>query len=176
MILVDQRKLVHVGAIVGVVRGDVEAVANAALRVDRAAGVARIHHGGDARDLGAEGQHLQVEHDLEVFVEGFRNAHRRLRQLQIGRDCCSAFWMRRSISRTSSRYSRQLGAIRRGQVASASDATWSITESSRLRLCCLRASRSALLLPSPNSFSKTTCGLFSIGSGVVGVFQEMVLE
>ena len=36
--------------------------------------------------------------------------------------------------------------------------------------------RSAFVLPSPNSFSNTTCGLFSIGSGVVGVFQEIVLE
>ena len=36
-----------------VVRGDVEPVANAALRVDRAAGVARVHHGRDARHLGA---------------------------------------------------------------------------------------------------------------------------
>ena len=33
-----------------------------------------------------EGQHLQVEHDLEMLVEGFRHAHGRLGHLQIGRD------------------------------------------------------------------------------------------
>ena len=38
--------------------------------------------------------------------------------------------------------------------------------------CCLRARRCAALLPSPNSRSKTTCGLFSIGSGSVGVLPR----
>ena len=50
-----------------------------------------------------------------------------------------------------------------------------VTESSRLRDCCLRASLSSAVLPSPNNFSNSTCGLCSIGSGSVGVFQEIVL-
>jgi hypothetical protein len=44
-----------------------------------------------------------------------------------------------------------------------------------LRSCCLRDRRCAALVPSPNSRSNTTCGLFSIGSGSVSFFQEMVL-
>ena len=42
--------------------------------------------------------------------------------------------------------------------------------------CFFRERRCAELLPSPNSRSKTTCGLFSMGSGSVGVRQEMVLK
>jgi hypothetical protein len=41
--------------------------------------------------------------------------------------------------------------------------------------CCLRDRRKAALLPSPNSRSNTTCGLFSIGSGSLSFFHEMVL-
>ena len=83
--------------------------------------------------------------------------------------------MRRSISRMSSKYSANRVRSDAGK-SRWSEAASSITESSKLRLNCFRACRSALLLPSPKSFSKTTCGLFSMGSGVVGVFQEMVFE
>ena len=50
-----------------------------------------------------------------------------------------------------------------------------MTESRMLRSCCLRDRRCAALVPSPNRRSKTTCGLFSIGSGSVALRQEMVL-
>ena len=67
------------------VRCHVEAFADAALRIHRAAGIAGVHHGGDARDIGAEGQNFQIEHELEVIVEGFGDPHRRLGQFQTGR-------------------------------------------------------------------------------------------
>ena len=51
-----------------------------------------------------------------------------------------------------------------------------MTESSRLRDSCRRARRSASELPSPNSFSKTSRGLFCIGSGSVGDFHEIELR
>jgi hypothetical protein len=51
-----------------------------------------------------------------------------------------------------------------------------MTESSRLRVSSRRARRSASLLPSPNSFSNTSRGLFCIGSGWVGDFHEIELR
>ena len=40
---------------------------------------------------------------------------------------------------------------------------------------CRRTMRSVAVPPSPNRRSNTLRGLISIGSGVVGVFQEIVL-
>ena len=87
--------------------------------------------------------------------------------------CCPAFWMRRSISRTSSRY----WSSRVRSVAGSffcSDVASPRTESSRLIDCARRALRWASVLPSPNSRSNTTCGLFCIGSGDDGPCHEMV--
>ena len=155
---------------VGVVRGHVEALAHAALRIHRQARIARVHHRRDARDLGAERQHLQVEHDLEVLVERLGHADRRFGQLR-GRsgtacrpfECGARSRERRPDTRSGATRSagRQIAAQRRDLVHAPNRAGCGSV--------CWRAARSASLLPSPNSFSNTTCGLFSIGSGVVGV-------
>ena len=106
VIAVDHGELVHVLALVRVVRRVVEALAHAARRVDRVAVLAREHQRRDARDLRLVGEHLQVEHQLDVHPRsrpGRRRAHPadpdRVRAV------ASTCWTRRSISRTSSRYS-----------------------------------------------------------------------
>ena len=70
----------------------------------------------------------------------------------------------------------ELRADRRGRATRAAPPTSSVTESSMLRSCCIRARRAfgSVLPLSPNSRSNTTRGLFSIGSGVVALRQEMV--
>src|SRR5438132_310216 len=84
--------------------------------------------------------------------------------------------MRRSISRTESRYSvtrlRSLELRPRSKVD-----TRSSTESRMLRFLLISASRAAesVLSLDPKSRSNTARGLFSIGSGVVGVRHEHVL-
>ena len=85
----------------------------------------------------------------------------------------SAIWMRRSISRTLSRYSvTRLRSFaprpfcKRGTAA--------VTASRMLSSSSMRARRSGTVPPSPNRRSNTTRGLISIGSGVVGVRHEIV--
>ena len=80
--------------------------------------------------------------------------------------CSSARWMRRSMSRTASRYSVNLPASL-GPRPRRTSPILSTTESSRLRLLFRRTARTAgsVLPPSPNIRSKTTRGLCSIGSG-----------
>ena len=83
VVAVDQGELIHVRAVIRMMRRHMEPVAHAALRINGAAGVARIHHGGDARDVRLKRQSLQVEHDLEVVVERFGNAHGRIGHFQV---------------------------------------------------------------------------------------------
>ena len=75
------------------------------------------------------------------------------------------FFNRRSISRMSSRYSLSRVRSVAGRVRF-KRATSTVTASRRLAFACLRDARSCGLLPSPNSCSKTTCGLASNGSGL----------
>ena len=91
MIAVDLRERVHAGAGIGVVRGGVEAVANAAAGIRRAAGIARVHHRRDAGDLRLVREHLQVEHQLDVILERlghadgrFGNVRRRSADCSVG--------------------------------------------------------------------------------------------
>ena len=60
-----------------------ERLAHAALGVDRIAVLDRKHEGRDARHLGLPGEHLQIEHHLDVILEVARYAHRRRRQVQV---------------------------------------------------------------------------------------------
>ncbi len=75
VIAIDQSELIHAHAVIRMMRRHMEPVAHAALRINCATGVARIHHGRDARDVRLKRQSLQVEHDLEVVVERFRNPY-----------------------------------------------------------------------------------------------------
>ena len=90
-------------------------------------------------------------------------------------DCASAAWMRRSMSRTASRYSPSRAASL-GPRPRLRSAAFPRTESRRLRRRLARARRAAgsVLPPSPNMRSNTTRGLCSIGSGVRGPRHEMV--
>ena len=87
--------------------------------------------------------------------------------------CASDNWIRRSTARTASRYwsSRRRSAAPRPRSRCARS---SVTESRMLRSLRSSASRSARVPPPPKSRSKTTRGLFSIGSGVVGVRHATV--
>ena len=82
----------------------------------------------------------------------------------------STFWMRRSISRTSSRYS-----FRRARSAAPRSfwrrATELCTKSSRLLSRLRRAARASGVAPIPNNWSKTSRGSRIIGSGSVGDAQ-----
>ena len=90
--------------------------------------------------------------------------------------CFAAFWMRRSISRTSSRYSLRRVRSAAGEFfLQTGDLVHHRIEKAD-RSVAPRARRCASVLPSPNRRSNTTCGLFSIGSGTVGDFQEIVLR
>ena len=68
------------------VRGVVKALAHAAAGVHGVAVLARQHQRRDARDLGAVGEHLQIEHHVQVLLERIGNARGRLRQLDAGRE------------------------------------------------------------------------------------------
>ena len=76
---VQLRELIHVAAVVRVMRQVVERIADARLREDGVAELAREHQRRDARDLRLEREHLQVEHQLQVLLErrpARRPAHR----------------------------------------------------------------------------------------------------
>ena len=80
--------------------------------------------------------------------------------------------MSRSASRYSSSLLRSLPPMTSSRSLSASFTLSRMLRSRRMRAS--RASRSVLPLV-PNSISNTARGSFSVGSGVVGVRQEIVL-
>src|SRR6266699_1056676 len=88
-------------------------------------------------------------------------------------DCSSANWIRRSTSRMASRYSVTLVRSLEPSPFRMPLASWK-RESRMLRSLRIRASRTfgSVLLLSPNRFSNTARGWFSIGIGVVGVRLE----
>src|ERR1019366_7852830 len=62
-----------------------ESVAHATPRVGSPAGIARVHHGRNARNLGAPREHQQIPHELDVILERLGNSHRSFRNIQLGR-------------------------------------------------------------------------------------------
>ena len=80
--------------------------------------------------------------------------------------------MRRSISRTLSRYSPSRARSRAPTLRCSSRAS-SATESRMLRFSCMRWRRSACVPARPNIRSNATRGLVSIGCGGVSDAQEM---
>ena len=85
----------------------------------------------------------------------------------------SATWMRRSTSRTWSRYSaRRVASLPpRSRFRSL---TSSVSESRMLLSRCIRRLRWSTVPGRPNRRSNTTRGLISIGTGVVADDHEMV--
>ena len=117
---------------------------------------------------------MQVEHQLDVLLEGRGNAARLLHERQLAG---------RSVPRPSGCAARCRGPIRDsrppwcgrpGRAASADAADRRITESSRLRSVLMRsqAARGSVLSPAPNRRSNTARGSLSTGSGVVGLRQD----
>ena len=86
VISIDFRKVVHVGAVIRVMRASVETISNAAERICRRTEIAREHHCGNSRDARFVCQYLKIEHQLHVFVERFGHTYRRFRYLQFHRD------------------------------------------------------------------------------------------
>ena len=153
-------------------------VGHADLRIGARAHLAAEHERAHARQVGLEGQHLQVEHQLGVLLERGRDAGRPLDDRQLARALLLGLLNapldvadRVEVLGRAWRWSRvpelllQAGDLVR------------VTESRMLRSFWMRASRAAgsVLSLAPNSRSNTARGSFSIGSGVVGVRQEIVL-
>ena len=81
VIPVDLAELGDVRRLVAVMRRRVEALGDAALRIDAARRVAAHLEREHARDVGLERERLQVEHQLDVLVERVGHAGRRAGQL-----------------------------------------------------------------------------------------------
>ena len=102
-----------------------------------------------------------------MLVEGFRHSHGGFGQLQIGRNLIFSFLnapfnlphIVQVFAQTGAIGSRKLPLQRRYLIHHRIE-----------QAAALLLASEPIGLPSPNSFSNTTCGLFSIGSGVVGVF------
>ena len=94
----------------------------------------------DAGRVALERQRLQVEHQLRVVaVDGRRAARRFHRRPAVESFSFSAFWMRRSTSRTASRYSLTLARSPLPDAPLQSGRRRSSRESSRLRFSWMRA-------------------------------------
>ena len=78
---VERREVEDLLLLAAVVRRVVERALEAALRIAAVRRVAPQLEREDARDVGRERQHLQVEHQLDVLAERVRHADRRRRQL-----------------------------------------------------------------------------------------------
>ena len=74
VIAVQHREARLVVLVVGMMREDVEGIADAALRIHGIAQFLRQHEGADAGDLRLPGQRQQVVHQLDVLFHVFRNA------------------------------------------------------------------------------------------------------
>src|SRR5215467_1343157 len=85
VIAVQHRESIHVLAQVRMMREDVERIPDATLRIDGVAELFGHQERGDARDVGLPGQHLQVEHQLDVRLDVFRDAGRERWQGQFRR-------------------------------------------------------------------------------------------
>ena len=143
---------------------------DADLRVGAEVQLASEHEGDDAREVGPERQPLQLVHQLDVLVEAFGDAGRPLER-RAARSLLrfSTPEIRRSTSRTESTYSstaaRSVGPSRccRRLKSSMHRIEDAAVAAAPARHAAPRVP------PSPNSRSNTTRGLFSVGSGVVGV-------
>ncbi len=152
-------------------RNGMMAVGHADIRVGAAAELSCHLERDDAGDIGAVGQPLEIKHQLGMFIEIVWNPYR---TFQIGRNSVAVWsWqplsvMRCSISRTDIQVFAHYGTV---ALRPRSSAAWPFPELPNPECFCLSAFRHSLRRgpPRPNSRSKTTRGLFSIGSGMVGV-------
>ena len=149
-------------------------VGHADLRIGHAAVLAAQHEGDDAREIALIRQHLQVEHQLHVLVAAGRDARGMIDERQL------------LIALLLGHLDAPLDVANRVEILGRAScdrlrpsapcrcATSSLTESSTLRCCRIRASRTfgSVLPLSPNSRSNTARGLFCVGSGVFALCQR----
>ena len=173
VIRVDLRNLLALLRLVLVVRDGVVRVRDADGRIGPVAQLAADQEGDDARDVGLPGEELQVEHQIDVLLEGVRDAegHGEIgRRLQVAplRALDAALHVpdRIEVLRQAFRVVRADGPLQ----AAASPST----ESRMLRSSCSLAIRSSGVPPLPKRRRNTLRGSVSTGSGVVGVFHESV--
>ena len=76
---VDLGPILHPLGNASVMRGRVVRAANTRLGVAAHADIVRVHQCGDARDVGLEGQHLHVPHQIDVLLKRFGHSERHLR-------------------------------------------------------------------------------------------------
>ena len=139
---------------------------HADVRIGPRARLARHLERDDARHVGLQRQHLQIEHQPDVVFPHRRDAGRPIEIGQRRASLCSARWMRRSTSRTESSIGRRgRDRRRRARVSGGPVAGHPVEDAAALLSSARRRSG---LPPSPNSRSKTTRGSASVGSGVVG--------
>ena len=151
-------------------RHRVERRLDAALGEDAVARVAAQLERRHARHVRREGQHLQIEHQLDVLFPRVGHAERRRRQLALVAagvvlldlldapfDLADAVEIR-----------VRAGRDRAGPRSCCRRPTSRVMPSRMLRLAFWRAARSAGEPPSPNRFSKAMRGSMVIGIGVVG--------
>ena len=90
VVAVDQVEVEDAGFASTVVRRRVESLVRSALRIRAARRIAARLERDDARHVGLEREHLEVEHQLHVLLERIRNAGRRFGELARSRRSCCA--------------------------------------------------------------------------------------
>ncbi len=159
-----------------VVRQRVMRFRHADLRIRARALLLAQHERDHARQIGLERQHFQVIHQRQVIFE-YRRSAQRLRhggQLHV----LLRFRHLNTALHVANRC-RELvdfAPDRCGPSSVLRVASFAVTESRMLLCCIIRASRAErTVLPlSPNSFSNTTRGFHSVGSGCVGLRHDSV--
>ncbi len=141
VIRVQARVALDVGRHLRVVRQIVERIVDAARGINGVADFLRDHERADAREIGGPRERQQVEHQLRMLLEIVGHACGLRRHVEIARTLLPASSIRRSTSRTSSRWRSRRARSSAGQRARRVLAASSSTESSRLaaRLAPLRA-------------------------------------
>ena len=154
----------------------VKRVADIRLGEDGTAQLASEHQRGDPGDLGLEREDLQIHRPLQVLLESSAARPTALPAASGHRET-GGTPRAESAARSPARR-RGTGSGGRGPTP-ADPAGASRPDPSPnpgcCAVCCRRPRRSALVR-SPNSFSKTRRGLFSIGSGEDGDCHEMELR
>ena len=175
---VDLRHLRDLLRLLLVMRDRVMRVRHADLRIGHAAELAAEHERDDARQVALIREHLQVAHQLDVIVVRRRDAGRVIddRQLLVALllgPLDAPLDVANRIEILDRASARSLCAERALQLR---DLLAHRIEHAALLAGCAPAAPCGSVLPlSPNSRSNTARGLFSVGSGVLALRQEIVL-
>ena len=152
-------------------------VRHADLRIGHAAELVAEHQGDDARQIALVGQHLQIEHQLDVVVTRRRDAGRMIDDRQIL--VVLLFGELNPPLHVANRVEilGELRAVALPKRALQMRDLLALRNRGRSAARWMRASRAfgSVLPLSPNRRSNTTRGLFCANRGVLALFQEIVL-